>query len=111
MPNSTIQRDVVDWRSYQQTVEAARPATINQRLAALASFFKWAVSQGLAAKNPMDGVKSLTLENLQPKALDKRSERLLLRAVHQSGNIRDIAIIEVLLGTGLRVSEMLALKK
>ncbi|MEA3350695.1 MAG: tyrosine-type recombinase/integrase, partial [Chloroflexota bacterium] len=32
------------------------------------------------------------------------------RAVHQSGDIRDIAMIEMLIGTGLRVSELLALQ-
>lgn len=110
MPSTIIQRDVVDWRSHQQTVEAARPATINQRLVALASFFKWAVAQGLVAKNPMDGVKSLSLGGLQPKALDKRTERLFLRVVNQSGNLRDIAIVELLAGTGIRVTELLDLK-
>lgn len=110
IPAAIIQRDISDWRSYQQTIEAARPATINQRLAGLASFFRWAVAQGLVTKNPVDGVKSLSLEGLQPKSLDKRSERLILRAVHQSGNLRDVAIVELLLGTGLRVSELLDLK-
>ncbi len=105
-PAAIIQRDVVDWRSYQQKVQRARPASINQRLAALSSFFKWAVAQGLAKKSPVDGVKSLSLENLQPKALDKQTERLFLRAVHQSGNLRDIAVVELLLGTGLRVQRI-----
>ena len=109
-PSAIIQRDVVDWRSHQQAAEAARPATINQRLAGLSSFFKWALAQGLVSKNPMEGVKSLSLESLQPKALDKRAERLFLRAVHQSDNLRDIAIVELFLGTGLRVSELLDLK-
>lgn len=108
-PAAIIQRDVVDWRSYQQAVLGARPASINQRLASLSSFFKWAVEQGLATKSPVDGVKSLSLERLQPKALDKRTERLFLRAVHQSENLRDIAIVELLLGAGIRVSELLDL--
>jgi site-specific recombinase XerD len=34
----------------------------------------------------------------------------LLRAVHASGNLRDIAVIEVLAATGLRVGELLALQ-
>ncbi len=34
----------------------------------------------------------------------------MLRAVYTRGNLRDIAIIEVLVGTGLRVGELLALQ-
>ena len=110
MPSSTIGRDVADWKAYQQTVQRARPATVNQRLAALGSFFRWAASQGLVTHNPVDGIRTLRREQLRPKSLDKRIERLFLRAVHQSGNLRDIAIVELLLGTGLRVSELLSLK-
>ena len=58
-PSAIIQRDVVDWKAYQQTVERARPATINLRLAAMSSFFKWAVSHEQARMNPVEGVKSL----------------------------------------------------
>ena len=109
-PSSIIPRDVSDWRAYQQRIEAARPTTINQRLVALGSFFRWAIAQGLITRNPMQGIKTISLEPLKPKALDKRAERLLLRAVHQAGNLRDIAMVEVLLGTGIRVSELLDLK-
>jgi site-specific recombinase XerC len=109
-PSAIIQRDVVDWKAYQQTVERARPATINLRLAAMSSFFKWAVAQEQARINPVEGVKSLGMAKVQPKALDKRTERVFLRTVHQSGNVRDIAIVELLLGSGLRVSELLDLK-
>ncbi len=103
-------RDVRDWKSYQQTVEKASPATINQRLVALTRFYAWAVKQGLARENPAQDVGSLHLPMRQAKGLPNRDLRRLLRAVHASGNVRDIAIVEVLAGTGLRVGELLALK-
>ena len=46
----------------------------------------------------------------EAKGLPNRDLRRLLRAVHASGNLRDIAIVEVLAGTGLRVGELLALQ-
>ena len=105
-----IPRDVRDWKSYQQTVEKASPATINQRLVALTRFFAWAVKQGLARENPAEDTGSLHLPVREAKGLPNRDLRRLLRAVHASGNLRDIAIVEVLAGTGLRVGELLALQ-
>ena len=109
-PANIIGRDVRDWKTHQQTVERAAPATINQRLVALSRFFAWAVRHGLAQENPTDDIKSVRLPQRQPQALSNRDLRRLLRAVHAGGNGRDIAILEVLVGTGLRVGELLALQ-
>ena len=109
-PGLVVPRDVRDWIAFQQTVEGARPATINQRLAALSAFYRWAVSTGEAANDPTQGVKSLRCERHKPKALSKRELRRLRRRIYASENLRDIAIFEFLLGTGLRVSEALSLK-
>jgi integrase/recombinase XerC len=38
-PAAIIPRDIADWKSFQQTIRKAAPATINQRLAALSNFF------------------------------------------------------------------------
>ena len=99
-PVSIIPRDVRDWKGYQQTVEKASPATINQRLVALTRFFAWAVKQGLVRENPAEDAGSLHLPVREAKGLPNRDLRRLLRAVHASGNLRDIAIVEVLAGTG-----------
>ena len=99
-----------DWKSYQQTVEKAAPATINQRLVALTRFFAWAIKQGLVRENPAADAGSLHLPVREAKGLPDRDLRRLLRAVHASDNPRDIAIVEVLVGTGLRVGELLALQ-
>jgi len=109
-PASIIGRDVRDWKTHQQTVEKAAPATINQRLVALSRFLAWCVKQGIARENPTQDVNSLHLPQRQPQGLDKRELRRLLRAAHAGGNLRDTAILEVLAGTGLRVGELLALQ-
>ncbi len=109
-PARVIPRDVRDWLAYQQTVEKARPATVNQRLTALKRFFAWAVREGHARSDPTADISGLRLPQRQPKALTEKEVRRLLRAVHAAGNARDIAMVEVLLGTGIRVGELLALR-
>ena len=76
----------------------ASPATTNQRLVALTRFFAWAVKEDLARENPAQDAGSLHLPVREAKGLPNRDLRRLLRAVHASGNVRDIAIVEVLTG-------------
>jgi integrase/recombinase XerD len=109
-PANIIGRDVRDWKAHQQTVEKAAPATINQRLVALSRFCEWCIRQGIGHENPAQDVMSVRLPQRRPQGLDKRDLRRLLRAVHASGNLRDVAIVEVLVGTGIRVGELLALQ-
>ncbi len=105
-----IPRDIADWQAHQQTVEKAKPATINQRLTALSRFLAWASGRGFLAGNPATGVSSIRPEARQPKSLTDRDLRRFLRAVDVGGNPRDIAMVALLSGAGLRVGELLALK-
>ena len=50
------------------------------------------------------------MKKREPKTLSEKDLRRLLRAVHAAGDPRDIALVELLVGTGLRVGELLALK-
>jgi integrase/recombinase XerC len=108
-PAAVVPRDVADWKSHQQTVERAAPATINQRLTALSRFYQWAVANDHARTNPTATVKQLRIEQAAPKALDRKQTRRLLRQVEREENLRDIALVTLLLETGLRISETLAL--
>ncbi len=108
-PAAVIPRDVADWKAHQQTVERAAPATINQRLSALARFFRWAVAAGQAHRDPTTGIKQIRLEQRAPGALTKKQTHRLLRQLDKEGNLRDIALVTLLLETGLRVAEALAL--
>ena len=109
-PGRIIPRDVEDWMTRQRLVDKAAPATVNQRLVALSGFYRWAQGRGLVRRNPTAEVNSVRLGQREPKGLDDRDLRKLLRAVYASENLRDTAMIELLAGTGLRVGELLALK-
>jgi integrase/recombinase XerC len=106
-PARVMARDVRDWKSYQQTVEKVAPATVNQRLAAVSRFFNWALQEELSQSDPTSDVHALRLPPRQPKGLDRREVRRLLHAANH--HPRDFAILEVLIGTGIRVGELLGL--
>jgi site-specific recombinase XerD len=94
-------------KAYQQTVEKGSPSTVNQRLVALSRFFAWAVQNDLTKEDPTADVHALRLPPREPKGLDSRDVRRLLRAANH--HPRDFAILEVLIGTGVRVGELLGL--
>lgn len=108
---SILGRDIEDYKSYLQTVRRVSPRTVNRRLAALSRFFKWAVARDFVRRDPTADVRSVRLPRRRPKALTPREQRRLLHAVHRAENLRDIAMIEVLLGTGTRAGELLALRR
>jgi site-specific recombinase XerD len=102
--------DVEQWKIYQVKIQKLAPATINQRLVAVSSFFDWCLNANIITKSPCRSVKAIRLEKHKPRSVDEKLLNRLLRAVHRSGNLRDVAIVEVLSGTGIRVSELLDLQ-
>lgn len=101
--------DIAEFKRHLQK-RGQKPATINRALATLSTFFDWAVEKGLIENNPASNVKYVKEVKTAPKSLSRREQLSLMRAVNRSGKVRDIAIITLLLHTGLRVSEMCRLK-
>jgi site-specific recombinase XerD len=105
-------RDSHDYRSYLLQ-NGRRPATINRRLKALKSIFRWANREKLVTDSPFEIIETIFVEeqkNTAPHWLDRREQLALLRTVREGGSKRDLAIIQTLLGAGLRISELAALK-
>lgn len=87
------------------------PATIERKLAALRSFFKWLIRRGIAKANPLEGISAPKKKKRLPKFL-LIEEMLLLLDAPDSGNFsgsRDRAILELLYAGGIRVSELVSL--
>jgi len=94
-------------------VRGRAPATINRRLIALRGFFRWAKRKGLAEESPFEVIEKILVKqqkNTAPRWLDRKEQLALLRAVRNAGSRRDLAIIQTLLGTGLRISESASLR-
>jgi integrase/recombinase XerD len=109
-PTVVTPTDVRAYRAFLITVERRSPATVNRRLASLRKYFLWAKAEKLIADSPTDSIKGVGVQQTAPKALDKRQVDKLLRAAQRDGDKRNLAILELLRSTGLRVAEACALR-
>ncbi|WP_018130121.1 tyrosine-type recombinase/integrase [Effusibacillus pohliae] len=80
------------------------PSTVSVALAAIRAWTRW-TGQDHAVMN-LRTVRPPRVTELAPQALERNERNRLLREVERDGNLRDIAIVYVLLYCGLRVSEL-----
>ena len=80
-------------------------------LSALRQFYAWAMRENLLNENPTALVRSPSIGRPLPKTLTESQVRALLKAPDVSDDLglRDRAMLEVLYGCGLRVSELVGL--
>lgn len=85
-------------RSYQ-------PSTVARKLTTVSSFYRYAVRHGAAAVNPMADVDrpDVSNESMTPGLSREEADRLLDAATAAGPRLR--ALVLLLLGTGMRVSE------
>lgn len=105
--------DLINYRQHLVAVERLRPATVNHRLQALRRLCRWAQSQGILDSDPCKDIKSVRVASPgQPRGLKEPEVHALLRVAGESQYglaKRNYALVQLLLQTGLRVSEMAAL--
>jgi site-specific recombinase XerD len=106
--------DIRDFCLYLQENKRQTPATINRRLQALRKFYGLALEQGWAVTNPADNVPLLE-ECVSGRSRSLTSEDVArLLAAAQRGRsrqaARDLTIIQLLLGAGLKLSELTELR-
>ena len=102
--------DLRQYRSHLLTVKNYKPATVNRKLSSLSAFCEWAREADLIPANPAQGISWVEEVRPAPKWLDKKGQYALLRAVQERGRKRDIALVTLMLHSGLRVSEVSNLK-
>ncbi len=114
-------------RAYKQHLldVQAMPKTINRRLASIAAFADWARQAGLLKEaNPAVGVTKVRQAPLAPRWLDRKQQSALLRAMEkevemsirryprlQVAHLRDAVVVILFLNTGLRVKEVVGLRR
>jgi integrase/recombinase XerD len=99
------------YRSYLQTVQRQKPASVNRSLISVKRYFGWAIQHHLISYDPSAAVKLVGEEESAPRHLDDQEEQALVAAVTQAGTLRDRVLIVLLLHTGLRAREICRLRR
>ncbi len=110
-------RSLRSWLAKQQTVGQAR-TTLQRRSAAARVFFAWAHRTGRSAANPAASLRSPKAVRALPPTLEQSDAAAMLTqataAAAEAGGpsgLRDVAMLEVLYATGVRVSELCGLNR
>ncbi len=103
-------RDVSDFRDDLRRNHGQAVATVNRALVTVRRFFNWLVEHEHLVKNPASKVKELRRTELAPKGLAREEVRKLLRELELRQDVRGTAIFALLLHTGARVGDVVALE-
>jgi len=105
MPVADISRQHVhDWLVASHAAGLAA-TSIARRLSAMRSFLDVAAASGWCEQNAASGLKPPKLPKRLPRALPPEQTQLLLTHTEAKAERRDIALLAVMYGCGLRVSE------
>lgn len=85
--------------------------TVNRKLSAIRSFFRFLTKHGYLATNPVTKLHSPKTEKKLPKFMYKEQIKQLIEApdINEKLGIRDRAIMELLYSSGVRVSELVSI--
>ncbi len=126
-PTALTPLDVREYRQHLTAVRRLKPATVNQYLAGVRAYARWAKATGLITDNPTNGIRSLRQVDTAPRWLSRSEQYKLLRTVREAVQLgtlraqgqntapgyiwprRDACLVVLLLNTGLRLSEVAAL--
>jgi site-specific recombinase XerD len=103
----TVKRPIID--GYRHTLTGLAPATVAAKLAALSTFYRYAVSADvITGGNPVELVKRPKVDayHSSTEGMTKDHPRALLEAARADGT-RSHALVSLLLFTGIRLSEAL----
>lgn len=92
--------------------EGNKPRSISRALVSVRVFYRYLLSEGLIKKNPASLVEGMKIEKGLPKVMAYSDIMKIINAIKSNdiSGLRDLAMIELLYATGIRVSELVNLK-
>ena len=98
-------------REFLQSLRTIRtPATVARKLAAVKGLFKFLEAERVLTQSPTAFIETPRLWRRLPQTLSLEEVTRLLDSIQEEGlGVRDLAMLELLYGAGLRVSELTAL--
>ncbi|MDR3305473.1 MAG: tyrosine-type recombinase/integrase [Clostridiales Family XIII bacterium] len=112
------ERDVLELNGASRTDVAAyllklkqdgmSAATVNRKLASIRAYYKCMIEGGVLAENPTNNIRSPRIQRKEIEYLSiEEVDRLLSSPNDSDIGCRDLAILEMLYATGLRVTELM----
>ena len=92
--------------------QGRRKVSIARKLASIRSFFRYLIRKGMADRNPAEGVPTPKIEKYLPVVMSVEEAGSLVEAPalnEKKRSARDLAVLEVLYSSGIRVSELTGL--
>ena len=109
---TTDKRAIRSW-IVELSLKKLSPKSINRKIATLKSFFKFLIKRDVIEINPTTNITSLKTDQKIPNFLKEKDVNFLFDNLILEKNFngeRDMMILELLYGTGIRISELINLK-
>ena len=101
-------QDVRDYMQYRSEVDKVAAVTVQNIRMYLMSFYKWAIADDRLIRNPMDKIGTIKTEKKVIETFSDEEVEMLRCACK---NERDLAIVDLLSSSGMRVSELTGLNR
>ncbi|MDD2812616.1 MAG: tyrosine-type recombinase/integrase [Bacteroidales bacterium] len=88
------------------------PRSVNRKLTTLRRFYRYLIGEGLISVNPAVSLSAVKTQKHLPSFMDENSMILLAEGMAGVDNYQDllrVVVIELLYGTGMRLSELIGL--
>jgi len=111
--------DIQDYVAFLRTVKHQKANSVLRQYASIRAFCRWAVASGVVQHDESEGIALPDSQKLAPSGLDRLQRRALRRALNTPTkstaiaavrNLRDRALVLVMMYVGLRISEIEAMR-
>ncbi len=116
--SSTTKIETADKRAIRSwivelSLKSLSAKSINRKIATLKSFFKFLIKRDIIEINPTTNINSLKTDQKIPSFIKEKDINYLFDNLEVENNFegeRDMLVLELLYGTGIRISELINLK-